>query len=51
MGKKLIITKKISRNLLLKNLREKNKATSVYITFKYKINKEKLKNFQGEKND
>ena len=49
MKQKEMISEKISKALFLKNLKEKNINSNIYITFKYVINKKKLKKFQEEK--
>lgn len=50
MKKKLELSETFSRKFFLNNLKEQNKESNVYITFKYMINKEKLKDFK-EKNE
>lgn len=40
------ISKNVSRNLLLRNLKEENKKNNVYLTFKFMINKEKIREFK-----
>lgn len=49
MKKTKMITKNTSRGLLLRNLQQENINRNIYITFKYIINRKKLKNFQKRK--
>lgn len=49
MRKKELMSEKTTRKWFLSNLEKENKNSNVHITFKYIINKEKLKNFQARK--
>jgi len=46
MNKKGKMSKQFSRNFLLNNLKEENVDSEVYRTFKFIINKDKVKNLK-----
>jgi len=49
MSKKLKMSKKFSRNFLLNNLKEENVESEVHRTFKFIINKDKIRIFKEMK--